>query len=84
MIGRLDKLYLYYLINWKSSKGRSSTDMQCVKLLYIQIYIYEEDLMKSVDVGLGQQHQPSGQRYPAREHISDGGSSTKILGQDTK
>ena len=48
-------------------------------------YTYnEEDLMMSVDVGLGQQHQPSGQRYPAREHISDGGSSTKILGQDIK
>ena len=30
--------------------------------------------MKSVDVGLDEQHQPSGQRYPARDwqlHISD-------------
>ena len=57
--------------------------MQCAKLPYKYTY-NEEDLMMSVDVGLGQQHQPSGQRYPAREHISDGGSSTKILGQDTK
>ena len=42
--------------------------------------------MKSVDVGLDEQHQPSGQRYPARDwqlHNSDRGSST-LLGKDIR